>query len=457
MYEFQEQFKSSVPVLFFALAGGSTIATSCSQIHSLTSTQNLASASTASWDLQNTLSGVRMTVSRSSVGKVYYATYATDQGSLTANDVKTAASAVLSISLVANGTITLTNASTPVIEDINTLPDQATYTLYAVSENATGLLDSSVKKFTQVLPKSVSRQNYTSPMKSTEMRYLIHFPKNFYNDSANWPLYIYLHGNGETANTAGNTDVEFDHMHRSPYIARLEAGTDDVPMIHASVQCNYNVWDCSTGQDYPDLQEEFVNELKSKYRINPKKIYFIGMSYGGDGTWNTLNFKPTIAAASIIQAGMVRFNPADICTNIAPKNRPLWLIGNNGDQWYGPATLDGDLNTLKGCGGGTVQTADTRRLNIDNTTQFPGNVASPFHNVPEYTFNTPSFDYGVFQFAWWNGASISHEATAGHLVPVHADVTAALATAQSQLRVSLGNPALTLNTLFDWLALWSLP
>ncbi|MBS1957891.1 MAG: hypothetical protein JST80_00320 [Bdellovibrionales bacterium] len=402
-------------------------------------------------NVQNGVMSIDLTCQQSLAGKIYYAVYDTDLGTLTSAQVKASAQGSIAGSLVANGTITVDMPNSDVIASIESLADKKRYILYVTGESTAGQLaaDASVKKILNLIPNRQSKQVYNTVLSGKggiEMRYTIHMPRGYYNDTNDWPFIIYIHGGEGVYTDSGNdaAGTNFAMLQHTPLVSRLLTNIDDIPMIQATLQCNASFFSC-TNQSEPAMYNEFINYLKANYRINAKRIYVIGMSWGGSGVWNFNRAYPTHAAATLSMSGQRVQTAAQICSTIGANNIPFWATINANDYIYSAANMQTAINDLKACSG---YTADARYTQFSGTL-YPATINT--HMTAEYTLNAPFYNFSSNLWQWLNGSTNTNDTNPPtHRQSLAPEMTAELAAASTQYGV-------TLNSVFDWLMLWSKP
>lgn len=115
--------------------------------------------------------------------------------------------------------------------------------------------------------------------------YLLYLPEEYEkNLNEPWPVIIFLHGS-----SLRGDNLEKVKEYGLSWL--IEEGKD-FPFIIVSPQCPANkTW--ATDDWFPD----FLEELKSKYRIDPDRIYLTGVSLGGEGVWwLAIKYPETFAA-----------------------------------------------------------------------------------------------------------------------------------------------------------------
>lgn len=112
--------------------------------------------------------------------------------------------------------------------------------------------------------------------------YLIYLPKN-YERKPSWPLMLFLHGAGERGD-----DLELVKKHGPP---KLIAAGKEFPFIVISPQCPKGKW------WEPIELVALLDEISSKYKVDPDRIYVTGLSMGGFGSWRLAAYAPERLAA----------------------------------------------------------------------------------------------------------------------------------------------------------------
>lgn len=152
-----------------------------------------------------------------------------------------------------------------------------------------------------------------------------------YNPAKKYPLIIFLHGSGERGN-----DNEKQLTHGAALFLKAE-NRKKYPAIIVFPQCSQrsfwsNVKITGAGRDrsfdfqtggeptFPMLLlTELVASLRGKYQVNQHKIYVMGLSMGGMGTFELVNRMPETFAAAI-----------PICGGANPKIAP----NLRGTDWW---------------------------------------------------------------------------------------------------------------------------
>ena len=149
--------------------------------------------------------------------------------------------------------------------------------------------------------------------KSDTLRYRILFPDN-YDITKKYPLVLFLHGSGERG-----SDNMKQLVHGS-YLFTNQENRKDFPAIVIFPQCPSNdFWapinDRSTGKfsyvnaKHPTKAMQLVIDLTKsiikKEAVDSKRVYVIGLSMGGMGTFDLICREPKLFAAAVPICGGV--------------------------------------------------------------------------------------------------------------------------------------------------------
>ncbi|WP_425447232.1 alpha/beta fold hydrolase [Dethiothermospora halolimnae] len=153
-------------------------------------------------------------------------------------------------------------------------------------------------------------------IKEHKMKYLVNLPNDCEDkDNKKWPLMLFLHGAGERGDNLD--DIKKYGVHR--YLERK-----DIPFVVVSPQCPKDTfWDIHI----KDLIS-IIKEVKTKYSIDDKKIYLVGISMGGHCAWNfAMQYPKLFAAVMPIAGGPMLSNYAERIKDI-----PIWTIHGKKDK-----------------------------------------------------------------------------------------------------------------------------
>ena len=164
-----------------------------------------------------------------------------------------------------------------------------------------------------------------------QMDYWIYLPQD-YEKQEKVPLLLFLHGAGERGN-----DLNKVKVHGPPKL--IEAGKK-FPFIVVSPQCPDGRW-WATHE-----LVALIDNLESKYKIDPDRIYVTGLSMGGFGTWALADRIPNrLAAIAPVCGG------GNTVTARSLAKLPTWVFHGAKDTVV-PLTLSQDMvDAIKKHGG----------------------------------------------------------------------------------------------------------
>jgi predicted peptidase len=220
------------------------------------------------------------------------------------------------------------------------------------------------------------RINYQSQIDQSRRQYLVYLPKGYAdNPHQKWPLLLFLHGNGERGNGLDELDFTLVHgplyeawiqkrdlpfimlipqlhmfdMGTLPYIAerqksaipqRLKQGVPPRPQMFESAApiapakplmdmtkispLLPNGWERAE----QDLLAMLV-AVQQGFRVDDKRLYLSGISYGGFGSWYLASRHPGVFAAV---APVVGWGHPDFMAPIAKAKTPLWVFAAGRDS-----------------------------------------------------------------------------------------------------------------------------
>jgi hypothetical protein len=206
-----------------------------------------------------------------------------------------------------------------------------------------------------------------------------------------WPVIISMSGVGELGDGTTNTSTGLPQLNGS--------GTGLQSVIHAKTWVAHNKFVVITPQDDqtngyfpPTTTEAVINWVTSHYRVDPDRIYILGLSYGGRVTWDYINYY-----GSASQAAAVIMAPGDGCddqTHYCAKTgqTPIWSFQgrNDTDQWTNLANVELAHNQIKAC---ATPPIETPKLTVYNNAGHY--VWNPTYLIPtsgddNYTIDTGS-------------------------------------------------------------------
>lgn len=131
------------------------------------------------------------------------------------------------------------------------------------------------------------------------------------------PLIVMLHGSGR---------VGFSLAEKWKDLAKKEGF-----IIVGPDSSNTQGW--GTPQDGPDFLHELVEELKTKYPINPRRVYLFGHSAGASFALEMSLMESQYFAATAIHAGVLGQDDADLI-DTAKRKIPIFIQVGDSDQYF---------------------------------------------------------------------------------------------------------------------------
>jgi len=154
-----------------------------------------------------------------------------------------------------------------------------------------------------------------STLKKVKYHYLLHLPEDYDKDpNKKWPVIFYLHGRH-----ASGKNLESLERYGLPYY--LQKGKK-IDFIVVSPQCPWNKnWSSE------DWFNPVYDEVAAKLRVDDNRIYLIGMSMGGFGTWALANRMPERFAAISPMCGGADVKWANQLSKV-----PTWVFHGTADR-----------------------------------------------------------------------------------------------------------------------------
>ncbi len=234
------------------------------------------------------------------------------------------------------------------------------------------------------------RQSY--PVGEGERQYLAYLPAGHGSEPARkWPLLMFLHGNGERGD--GRADLDWVLVHGPLYEAwiqkrdlpfvivapqlplygmdktvdyirdrdpstipkRLEVGVPPrpaefptpEPMTGAAADPALPFGPEGPPAGWPRIEKELLtilDQAQETFRVDPKRVYLTGISYGGFGTWHLASRHPGRFAAV---APVVGWGHPDLMAPIAERRLPVWAFAGGRDPLVRVAHFYPGLNKLE--------------------------------------------------------------------------------------------------------------
>ena len=181
------------------------------------------------------------------------------------------------------------------------------------------------------LPGGFQQRVYKTSKKDS-IRYLLFVPKN-YNPKKHYPVILWLHGKSSRG-TNLNTLLTWGDQYGPLFFTRLE-NQKNYPSFVVAPQCPPGeLWAGPWGQPASRQQKlivKLLKHLRSRYKIDSKRQYVVGVSMGGFGTWDLIGRYPKTFAAAMPMCGGGYPERA-----LRLKNTAIWAFHGKADKAVSP-------------------------------------------------------------------------------------------------------------------------
>lgn len=176
-------------------------------------------------------------------------------------------------------------------------------------------------------------------VRDVSARYLLYLPKGYDRSRAErWPLLLFLHGAGERGD-----DISRIKVNGPP---KFLSTSENFPFVVVSPQAGVDsIWSNLA-------MDALIDDVVSRYRLDPDRIYLTGLSMGGYGVWQlAMEFPHRFAAIAPVSAGGV---PSGAC---ALKHLPVWAFHGAKDDIVPLDRAKQIIDRIRACPG---QTGDAK-------------------------------------------------------------------------------------------------
>ena len=165
------------------------------------------------------------------------------------------------------------------------------------------------------------------------------FVPDGYDSAQSYPIVVALHGNGERANAGGTDDLRNIAAHglattwAEPALQAEHPAFVFAPQVPNDPQYR---WSAERDPDNSSLigiqltTLEILDAIEAEYNIDPDRVYVVGLSMGGHGTWDLISRLEGRFAAAAPMSGESFVSQADDIAHI-----PVWAFSGEQD----PASL----------------------------------------------------------------------------------------------------------------------
>ncbi len=187
-----------------------------------------------------------------------------------------------------------------------------------------------------------------------DFNYLLTLPPGYNPGGATeWPLLVFLHGMGERSNAEADpmNPVHLDKLRALGPPLRIEQGTT-FPFLVVAPQCSTDWWDGAQ-------LEAFIEDLKTRYRVDRTRIYLTGLSMGGFGVYDLAQRQPSRYAAIAPISAAPQVDAANSAAAPLLRDLPIWAFHGANDPLYSVSALQSYLDLIRAVGGNPTVTIYT--------------------------------------------------------------------------------------------------
>ena len=164
------------------------------------------------------------------------------------------------------------------------------------------------------------------------LEYLVRYPDD-YQSGKEYPVIIFLHG-------AGGRYLGAETQKKNPFFVITDEH-ENFPFVCVAPSCNADTW-----FDLFETLRRFVKFISAEPFTNAKKLYLLGPSMGGYGTWQLATSLPEyFAAIAPICGGGMYWNAGRLV------NVPVWAFHGALDMTVRLEESEKMVNAVNACGG----------------------------------------------------------------------------------------------------------
>lgn len=192
--------------------------------------------------------------------------------------------------------------------------------------------------------------------------YRLFVPEN-YDPSVAYPLILALHGAGER----GTNNTSQVAVHRLATTWADPVNQAEYPAFVVAPQVPPDLrWSAETdpdGSSFTNVQLAtlaILDGLEAEFTIDPERVYVVGLSMGGHGTWDFISRLPGRFAAAVEQSGRGYVSQADDIAHI-----PIWAFHGELDTTVPPSESRRVIQAMEDLGRQVVYT-ECRRAPVSS-------------------------------------------------------------------------------------------
>lgn len=179
------------------------------------------------------------------------------------------------------------------------------------------------------------------------MPYLLFVPEG-YDKTKPYPLVLWLHLGGTRGNDL-KLLLAHGNEHGIGYLARAD-NQARYPSPILAPQCPLNkLWgDSESEQPTAEMRMvlEILDKVREDYPVDSRRLYVMGMSLGGYGTWDIITRRPTTFTAAVPICGGGNTSKASLIAKT-----PVWAFHGDEDERVNVSESRSMIAALKKAGG----------------------------------------------------------------------------------------------------------
>lgn len=180
-----------------------------------------------------------------------------------------------------------------------------------------------------------------------KMPYLLFLPPG-YNKREQYPLVLWLHGGGSRGDDL-KVLLAYGEQHGPGFLARAD-NQAKFPSLIIAPQCPANrFWD-NPESAQPNTEMKLVLEIldrvQAEYSVDKNRLYVMGMSLGGYGTWGMIARRPGMFAAAVPICG-----GGNTANAAAMKQTAIWAFHGDEDEMVSVKESQRMIAAIKNAGG----------------------------------------------------------------------------------------------------------
>lgn len=190
------------------------------------------------------------------------------------------------------------------------------------------------------------KRTYQNP-RGELMHYRLFVPRGYDKRSA-YPLVLWLHGGRGPRRDRDKPISEGNRI--GSHVWTTAANQSESPCFVLAPQCPPNeVWaDIETARPTKNLRAayELLRTVQQNYRVDAQRLYVVGQSMGGFGTWSLISEHPGAFAAAVPICG-----GGDVAQAAKLTDVPIWAFHGERDEAVGVARTREMIAAVRRAGG----------------------------------------------------------------------------------------------------------